>query len=196
MAFFQKTFPDATALMPSLAEDFRDNPTASLVTIRCTPWVKNSTLVIGDAAHGIVPFYGQGMNAGFEDCAVLNQLLDRHQDDWSKAVPDFQRLRKVDADAIAQLALENFVEMRDLVADPDFLLRKKIEARLHELFPTQWIPLYSMVTFHEEIRYSEALEMGRRQKAIMDKVMEKPNIAGTWESLNFAEIAGQLKPLR
>lgn len=196
MAFFTKTFPDATALMPSLAEDFRDNPTASLVTIRCTPWVKNSTLLIGDAAHGIVPFYGQGMNAGFEDCAVLNQLLDSFQDDWSKAIPEYQRLRKADADAIAQLALDNFVEMRDLVADPDFLLRKKIEARLHELYPSQWIPLYSMVTFHEEIRYSEALEMGRRQKAIMDKVMEKPNIAGTWETLNFAEIVGQLKPLR
>lgn len=195
-AFFSKTFPDAMALMPSLSEDFRDNPTASLVTIRCAPWVRNSTLLIGDAAHGIVPFYGQGMNAGFEDCAVLNQLLDSHQDDWSKAVPEYQRLRKADADAIAQLALDNFVEMRDLVADPDFLLRKKIEARLHELYPKQWIPLYSMVTFHEEIRYSEALEMGRRQKEIMDKVMITPGLAHSWESLNFAEIVGQLKPLR
>ena len=195
-SFFSKTFPDAAKLMPSLLEDFRDNPTASLVTIRCTPWVKKSTLLIGDAAHGIVPFYGQGMNAGFEDCAVLNQLLDAHQDDWSKAVPQFQRLRKEDSDAIAQLALDNFVEMRDLVADPDFLLRKKIEARLHERYPAQWIPLYSMVTFHEEIRYSEALEMGRRQKVIMDKVMGTPDIAKTWEKLNFAEIVGQLKPLQ
>lgn len=196
MGFFRKTFPDATALMPSLLEDFRDNPTSSLVTIRCTPWVKNRTLLIGDAAHGIVPFYGQGMNAGFEDCAVLNQLLDRFKDDWTQVAPEYQRLRKADADAIAQLALDNFVEMRDLVADPEFLLRKKIEARLHEAYPTQWIPLYSMVAFHEEIRYSEAWEMGKRQKAIMDKVMASPGIAQRWESLNLAEIVGQLKPLR
>lgn len=196
MAFFKKTFPDATAIMPSLLEDFRDNPTSSLVTIRCLPWVKNSTLLIGDAAHGIVPFYGQGMNAGFEDCAVLNQLLDKYQDDWSKVAPEFEKLRKADADAIAQLALDNFVEMRDLVADPEFLLRKKIEARIHELFPKQWIPLYSMVTFHDEIRYSDAQEMGKRQKAIMDKVMATPDIEKNWEKLNFAEIASSLKPLQ
>ncbi len=194
--FFKTNFPDATALMPSLVEDFRDNPTSSLVTIRCYPWVKNSTMIIGDSAHGVVPFYGQGMNAGFEDCSVLNRLLDTHEDDWKKAVPEFQRLRKADADAIAQLALDNFVEMRDLVSDPDFLLRKKIEAKLHEHFPKQWIPLYSMVAFHDEIRYSEAMEMGKRQKEIMDKVMQSPSIEKTWEELNFGEIVAQLKPLR
>lgn len=196
LAFFQQTFPDAVPLMPSLLEDFRDNPTSSLVTIRCSPWVKNSTLLIGDAAHGIVPFYGQGMNAGFEDCSVLNQLLDKHADDWSKVAPEFQQLRKADADAIAQLALDNFVEMRDLVADPDFLLRKKIEAKLHELFPIQWIPLYSMVAFHDEIRYSEAQEMGRRQKEIMDQVMLTPGIEKNWQGLNFGEIVARLRPLR
>ena len=195
-AFFSKTFPDATALMPSLLEDFRDNSTSSLVTIRCNPWVKNSTMIIGDAAHGIVPFYGQGMNAGFEDCSVLNRLLDTHQDDWKKVAPEFQRLRKIDADAIAQLALDNFVEMRDLVGDSDFLLRKKIESKLHELYPKQWIPLYSMVAFHDEIRYSEAMEMGLRQKAVMDKVMGAPSIGKNWERLNFAEIVDQLKPLK
>lgn len=194
--FFKRTFPDAAALMPSLVEDFRDNPTSSLVTIRCSPWIKNNTLLIGDAAHGIVPFYGQGMNAGFEDCSVLNQLLDTHQDDWSKAAPEFQNLRKTDSDAIAQLALGNFIEMRDLVADPEFLLRKKIEGRLHELYPQQWIPLYGMVTFHEEIRYSEAQEMGRRQQAIMDRVMTTPDIARKWESLDFGSIIQELKPLR
>lgn len=196
LAFFQQTFPDAVPLMPSLLEDFRDNPTSSLVTIRCSPWVKNSTLLIGDAAHGIVPFYGQGMNAGFEDCSVLNQLLDKHADDWSKVAPEFQQLRKADADAIAQLALDNFVEMRDLVADPDFLLRKKIEAKLHELFPIQWIPLYSMVAFHDEIRYSEAQEMGRRQKEIMDQVMLTPGVEKNWQGLNFGEIVARLRPLR
>lgn len=196
IAFFKHTFPDAAALMPSLVEDFRDNPTGSLVTIRCQPWVKKNALLIGDAAHGIVPFYGQGMNAGFEDCAVLNQLLDKYQDDWSQAAPEYQHLRKADADAIGQLAFDNFIEMRDLVGDPDFLLRKKIEARLHELFPSRWIPLYGMVTFHEEIRYSEALATGRRQKAIMDKVMATPDIAKNWETLNFAEIVAELKPLQ
>lgn len=195
-SFFQKTFPDAAALMPSLLEDFRDNPTSSLVTIRCNPWVKNNTMIIGDAAHGVVPFYGQGMNAGFEDCSVLNRLLDTHHDDWSRVLPEFQRLRKADADAIAQLALDNFIEMRDLVADPGFLLRKKIEARLHELYPRQWIPLYSMVTFHDEIRYSEALEIGRQQKLIMDEVMQKPGISGSWEKLDFGAIVSQLRPQR
>lgn len=196
MAFFEKTFPDVVPLMPSLLEDFRDNPTSSLVTIRCSPWVKNSTLLIGDAAHGIVPFYGQGMNAGFEDCVVLNELLDKHQDDWQKATQEFQQLRIKDADAIARLALDNFIEMRDLVGDPEFLLRKKIEAKLHELYPKQWIPLYSMVTFHDDIRYSEAMEMGRRQKAIMDRVMQTPNLASNWGKLNFKEIVDQLKPLQ
>lgn len=191
-SFFTKTFPDATALMPSLLEDFRDNPTSSLVTIRCNPWVRNNALIIGDAAHGVVPFYGQGMNAGFEDCSVLNRLLDNHQDNWAAVLPEFQRVRKADTDAIAQLALDNFVEMRDLVGDPEFLLRKKIEARLHELYPEQWIPLYSMVTFHDEIRYSEALRIGTRQKQIMDNVMRKPAIGKTWEQLNFQAIVNEL----
>ena len=195
-SFFAQTFPDAAALMPSLLEDYRDNPTSSLVTIRCNPWIRNNTMIIGDAAHGVVPFYGQGMNAGFEDCSVLNRLLDTYHDDWTTVLTEFQRLRKADSDAIAQLALDNFVEMRDLVADPDFLLRKKIEAKLHELYPTEWIPLYSMVTFHDEIRYSEALEMGRRQKSIMDKVMMTPGIRTAWEKMNFADIVKQLKPLR
>ena len=153
-------------------------------------------MIIGDSAHGLVPFYGQGMNAGFEDCSVLNRLLDTCEDDWSKAVPEFQRLRKADADAIAQLALDNFVEMRDLVSDPDFLLRKKIEAKLHELYPKKWIPLYSMVAFHDEIRYSEAMEMGKRQKTIMDKVMQTPSIEKNWEQLDFGGIVAQLVPLR
>lgn len=190
--FFEKNFPDALQLMPTLAEDFRDNPTSSLVTVKCYPWVRNKTLLIGDAAHGIVPFFGQGMNAGFEDCRVLNQLLDRYDDNWELTLPEFQKLRKPDADAIAQLALDNFIEMRDLVADTDFLLRKKIEAKLHELYPDQWIPLYSMVTFHENIRYSQAYKIGQKQKAIMDKVMKIQGIETGWTSLNFEEIVNQL----
>ena len=192
-SFFEKTFPDAVALMPGLLEDLRDNPTSSLITIRCFPWTIHNTLLIGDAAHGIVPFYGQGMNAGFEDCRILNQLLDTHKDDWDIVLPAFQRTRKPDADAIAQLALENFIEMRDLVADADFLLRKKIEAKLHELFPKKWIPLYSMVTFHDEIRYSEALRIGQKQKRIMDSVMKTPGIETTWQSLDFQQLVRQIE---
>ena len=132
------------------------------------------------------------MNAGFEDCRVLNDLLNEHKDDWNKALHEFQKVRKPDTDAIAQLALDNFVEMRDLVADADFLLRKKIEARVHELYPEKWIPLYSMVTFHDRMRYSEALKIGKLQKEIMDKVMKTPSIETKWLSLNFQEIVNQL----
>ncbi len=191
--FFEKYFPDALALMPTLHEDFRDNATSSLVTVRCYPWVKNKTLLMGDASHGIVPFFGQGMNAGFEDCRILNELLDTHDDDWETVLTKFQEQRKPDADAIAQLALDNFVEMRDLVADATFLLQKKIEAKLHELYPDKWIPLYSMVTFHDNLRYSEAYRTGQRQKKIMDEVMQTPNIESNWGSLNFEEIVNRLK---
>jgi kynurenine 3-monooxygenase len=192
-AFFKTTFPDAVALMPDLLKDYREHPTGSLVTIKCFPWVKNKTLVIGDAAHAIVPFYGQGMNAGFEDCHILNQLLDQYHDDWERALPAFQSQRKKDTDAIAKLALDNFIEMRDLVADADFLLRKKIEARLHELYPTQWIPQYSMVTFHENIPYSQAYALGQKQKRIMDEVMQRPDIATTWQTLDFGQLVRRIQ---
>lgn len=191
-SFFEKSFPDVAPLMPTLKEDLRDNPTSSLITIRCYPWAVNNTLLIGDASHGIVPFFGQGMNSGFEDCRILNQLLDTHNDDWEIVLPTFQKIRKPDTDAIAQLALDNFVEMRDLVADAEFLLRKKIEARLHELYPEKWIPLYSMVTFHDSIGYAEAYAIGRKQKKIMDEVMKIPGIESTWESLNFEQLALQV----
>ncbi len=194
--FFESSFPDAAKLMPTIAEDFRDNPTSSLVTIRCFPWFKNRTMLIGDAAHGIVPFFGQGMNSGFEDCRILNDLLNNHEDNWEAILPIFQQLRKPNADAIAQLALDNFVEMRDLVGDPDFLLQKKIEARLHELHPEKWIPLYSMVTFHDTLSYAEALRIGQQQKEIMEKVMRTPSIEKVWASLDFNEIANQLTSQR
>ncbi len=194
--FFRTYFADTIPLMPTLQEDFRDNATSSLVTVRCYPWITNDTLLIGDAAHGIVPFYGQGMNAGFEDCFVLNQLLDKHQDDWRKAISEFQELRKPDNDAIAQLALDNFIEMRDLVADEEFLLRKKIESKLHDLYPSEWIPLYSMVTFHENMRYSEAQANGKRQRIVMDEVMKRPGIKSNWEQLDFKQIINRLGELQ
>ncbi|MFN7262124.1 MAG: FAD-dependent oxidoreductase [Cyclobacteriaceae bacterium] len=190
--FFKSVFPDAYALMPQLLEEFFQNPSSSLVTMRCFPWVRNKTLLIGDAAHALVPFYGQGMNAGFEDCHVLNQLLNQFADDWDQVLPSFQEIRKPNADAIAKLALDNFVEMRDLVNDADFILRKKIESKLHEMFPEKWIPLYSMVTFHENIPYSVAYETGQKQKRIMEDVLKQPDIEKNWENLDFKEIVERL----
>ncbi len=182
-AFFEKTFTDAEKLMPTLQEDFFKNPTSSLVTVKCFPWIRKDTFaLIGDAAHAIVPFFGQGMNCGFEDCSVLNSLMDKHKEDWSAILPEYQSLRKPDADAIADLALNNFVEMRDKVADPKFLLQKKIEAAFSKKHPDKWIPAYSQVTFSPHIRYSNALVNGRRQEAIMQEIMSIPAIETKWES--------------
>ncbi len=190
--FFQSVFPDAYTLMPNLLGDFFHNPASSLVTMKCYPWVRSKTLLIGDSAHAIVPFYGQGMNAGFEDCRQLNQLLDIYHDNWDKVLPAYQDQRKPNADAIAKLALDNFIEMRDLVNDADFILRKKIETKLNELFPKKWIPLYSMVTFHEDIPYSVAYETGQQQKKIMEEVMKMPGIETSWNELDFDRIVEKL----
>jgi len=181
-SFFEKTFTDASPLMPTLETDFFTNPTSSLVTVKCFPWIRNDKFaLIGDAAHAIVPFFGQGMNCGFEDCAVLNGLIEKHNDNWSAILPEYQSLRKPDGDAIADLALNNFVEMRDKVADPKFLLQKKIEAAFSKKYPDKWIPLYSQVTFSPQIRYSEALVNGQRQEAIMQQVMAIPDIEQKWQ---------------
>ena len=181
--FFDKTFTDASRLMPTLEEDFFQNPTSSLVTVKCFPWVRDDKFaLIGDAAHAIVPFFGQGMNCGFEDCSVLNSLVDKHEDNWELILQEYQYLRKPDADAIAELALNNFIEMRDKVADPKFLLQKKIEARFTAKYPDKWLPAYSQVTFSPHIRYSQALINGSRQEAIMQQVMTLPGIEEKWDS--------------
>ena len=182
-AFFNKDFPDIMKIIPNVPEQFFNNPTSSLVTVKCFPWVRDDRFtLIGDAAHAIVPFFGQGMNAAFEDCTVLNELMDKHGDDWKNLLQEFQDLRKPDADAIADLAVNNFIEMRERTADPMFLLQKKIEARLHERHPDKWIPAYSQVTFSPHIRYSEALLQGQKQEAIMKSIMQSDDIEGKWES--------------
>lgn len=186
-AFFNKHFPDTLGLIDNLEDEFFENPTSSLVTVRCSPWLRNNTLLVGDASHAIVPFYGQGMNAGFEDCSVLIELLDRLDGDLDKAFQEFAEIRVDDANAIADLALRNFVEMRDLVADPQFLLRKKIEAKLHSLLPNDWIPLYSMVTF-SHIPYNDALAIGKKQDRIMAEILKRDNIENEWESLDWLSI--------
>ena len=181
--FFDEEFPDAVPLMPTLIEDFFTNPVSSLVTVKCFPWVFDNKIgLIGDAAHAIVPFFGQGMNCGFEDCVVLNELIEKHNENWGKIMPEYQLLRKADGDAIADLAIANFVEMRDKTGDPKFLLQKKIEAKFSEKYPDKWIPLYSMVTYSPHLRYSFALNEGIKQQAIMDKIMIMPNIEEKWDS--------------
>ena len=181
--FFKSEFSDAFTLMPTLISDFKTNATASLVTVKCSPWVFDNKIgLIGDAAHAIVPFYGQGMNCGFEDCVVLNELIEKHNDDWDIIFPEYEQLRKPDGDAIADLAIANFVEMRDKTADPKFILQKKIEAKFSQHYPDKWIPLYSMVTYSPHIRYSTALKVGQKQQKIMDEIMAFNNIESIWES--------------
>jgi kynurenine 3-monooxygenase len=182
-AFFKEKFADIVPLIPTLEEDFFNNPTASLVTVKCFPWVReNKFALIGDAAHAIVPFFGQGMNCGFEDCLVLNSLIDKHNKNWEMILQEYQQLRKPDADAIAQLALNNFKEMSDKAGDAKFLLQKKIETNFSKKYPDKWIPAYSQVTFSPHIRYSEALKNSIRQEEIMQQVMQIENIEELWEN--------------
>ncbi len=186
--FFKTYFNDAYQLMPTLLTDFCNNQTSALINIECYPWTVNHCLLIGDAAHAIVPFYGQGMNSGFEDCFILDGLIEKYGTfSWDLVFEKFQKNRKPDTDAICKLAMDNFREMCDRVADPRFLIRKKIEAKLHELFPYEWVPLYSMVTF-TDIKYSEAYAVGKLQEAVLDKVMRDPFIAQKWENLDYHAI--------
>jgi kynurenine 3-monooxygenase len=170
--FFQARFPDAVPLMPDLANNFVANPTGSMVTVKCSPWhVEGRALLLGDAAHAIVPFFGQGINCGFEDCTILLELMDRHGAHWERVFREFERARKVNADAIADLAVENFVEMRDRVADPRFLFRKKVELALETKYPQLFVPKYAMVTFHR-IPYATALKRGRIQEAMLAELCD------------------------
>jgi kynurenine 3-monooxygenase len=166
-AFFAAEYPDLLGLMPHLREEFFANPTSSLGTIRCYPWQANGkVLLIGDAAHAIVPFYGQGMNAAFEDVRLLDDFLEKNNSDWTTTFEGFQQMRKKDADAIADLALDNFIEMRDKVADPLFVKKRSLEMALEAQYP-EYYSKYSLVTFKEDLPYSEAMARGRRQDAIL-----------------------------
>ncbi|HEX4006099.1 MAG TPA: NAD(P)/FAD-dependent oxidoreductase [Acidobacteriaceae bacterium] len=174
--FFRANFPDALALMPNLAENYFANPTGAMVTVRCFPWhQEGNILLLGDAAHAIVPFFGQGINCGFEDCTCFLELLDAARTsgaesvDWQKLFTDFESSRKPDTEAIADLALENFVEMRDRVADPHFLFRKKVDLALEARLPGLYVPKYAMVTFHR-IPYAIAQQRGRIQDRLLDEI--------------------------
>ena len=181
-AFFRRHFADAAALIDDLTESFFANPTGRLGTIRCRTWRhQGDAVLIGDAAHAIVPFHGQGMNAGFEDCVALDACLDRHGADWDAAFAAFENLRKPNADAIADMALENYVEMRDSVRDPKFLLKKSLAWKLEALYPEDFIPRYAMVMFHL-MPYAEAFARGQNQDEILDALTER---AKTIEDIDF-----------
>jgi 2-polyprenyl-6-methoxyphenol hydroxylase and related FAD-dependent oxidoreductases len=190
---FRAFFPDAYELMPDLTEEYFKNPTSALINVECYPWVQGHSLLIGDASHAMVPFYGQGMNCGFEDCRVLNGLINKYgHNSWDLVFEKFQKTRKPDTDAICQLAMENFVEMRDTVSNPKFLIRKKIETKLNELYPKDWVPLYSMVTF-SDMSYSEAYAQGQLQDSIMRQVMADPLITENWNRLDYEEIINKME---
>jgi kynurenine 3-monooxygenase len=179
--FFQEVFPDFYEMLPSISEEWEKHKLASLAIVRCYPWSAGKVVLMGDAAHATVPFYGQGMNAGFEDCTVLSELIEKHGGNWEAILEEYNRERKPDGDALQDLSLGNYFEMRDFVADPMFLLRKKIEAKFSTLYPDKWMPLYSQVTF-SSIRYSVALKQGEVQKGIMDQIMEQSDIVENWDS--------------
>jgi kynurenine 3-monooxygenase len=170
-ALFEAQFPDALALIPSLTHDFFHNPTGSMVTVKSAPWhVDGRAVLLGDAAHAIVPFFGQGMNCGFEDCGVLDGLLARHSR-WDEAFAELSRLRKPNADAIADMAVENFIEMRDSTASPRFLLEKQVEKVLLNAFPGQFLSRYSLVSF-SRVPYRLAYEVGALSGAIVSELSE------------------------
>ncbi|MBV9345239.1 MAG: FAD-dependent monooxygenase [Gammaproteobacteria bacterium] len=173
-AFFAREFPDAVPLMPDLLEEFARHPQGALGTVHAAPWhVAGRVLLLGDAAHAIVPFHGQGMNAAFEDCSLLGRLLEEHED-WASRFAHFERVRRPDTEAIAQMALENYAEMRDAVLDATFLRRKELALALERRFPGRFIPRYAMVMFHPEIPYAEALRRGALQAQLLARLDPGP----------------------
>ena len=179
--FFEETFPDFYAMLPNIADSWSDHPLSSLSIIRCFPWTSGKVALLGDAAHATVPFFGQGMNASFEDCTVLSELMKKHNEDWEAIFAEYNIVRKPDGDALQDLSVDNYYEMRDHVGNPDFLLRKKIEAKFSAIHPEKWMTLYSQVSF-SEIRYSDAYKHGQLQNRIMDEVMGMPDIEQKWDS--------------
>jgi kynurenine 3-monooxygenase len=167
LRFFDEEFPDAVPLMPSLLQDFRDNPTGSLVTIRCAPWFyRDKVCLVGDAAHAVVPFYGQGMNAAFEDCVVLDGCLEEFRGNREQAFAEYFRRRKENADALANLAIGNFIEMRDKTASKTFRAKKKLDHTLEAALPGIYLPLYTMVTF-TRMPYARAAKRAHIQDAFV-----------------------------
>lgn len=186
--FFERQFPDALELMPDLCADYFRNPQGLLGTLRCRPWhFRDDVLILGDAAHAVVPFHGQGMIAGFEDCSELIRLLNKYDDDWATVLPEFDEIRRPNANAIADMALENYITMRDSVRDPKFQLKKELGFELERKYPNRFIPRYSMVMFHR-IPYAEVFARGEIQEDILNQLTRD---TGTVDGVDF-ELAGRL----
>jgi kynurenine 3-monooxygenase len=173
--FFKEVFPDFYDLMPTVADSWEDHPLSSLAIIRCFPWTHGKLALMGDAAHATVPFFGQGMNAGFEDCSVMWELMKKHNENWPEVFKEYERVRKPNGDAVQDLSLYNYIVMRDRVADPEFLLSQKIERRINFLYPDKYFPLYSMVAF-TNIEYQTALTKGQEQEATILRIIKEKNI--------------------
>ncbi len=187
-AFFKEQFPDALELMPNLSKEFFRNPTGVLGTVKCGSWgYKKQSLLLGDAAHAIVPFYGQGMNASFEDVFVLDKYLDEYNDNWEQVIPAFVKERKQDADAIADLALENFYEMRDHVANADFQIKRQVEMQLESQF--DYYSKYALVTFKPEIPYHKAKLIGNKQDEVLLDLVKTNQV----EELSLEAIYNKIK---
>ncbi len=178
--FFKEMFTDFHAMMPEVSDEWDAHPLSSLAIIRCFPWHYNNTALMGDAAHATVPFYGQGMNCGFEDCTVMWELMQQHDDNWPLVLGEYDRLRKPNGDAVQDLSLNNYLVMRDKVADPAFQLQLKIERRIAELYPDKYFPLYSMVSF-TDIAYHEALKRGAAQEVSIWQFIDDHNITAATE---------------
>jgi kynurenine 3-monooxygenase len=189
--FFQVNFPTALKHLPDLKKDFFANPTGALVTMRCFPWVYKNTALIGDAAHALVPFFGQGMNCGFEDVRILDELLDETNENWAEALDKYQHSRKPNADAIADLALYNYIEMRDLSGQPEFQLRLKIEKMIAASFPDKFSTAYSMVTFNDNTPYADAQRKAKEQSELLNEIMLLDNIAERWDGPEVIDMAGK-----
>jgi kynurenine 3-monooxygenase len=180
--YFKTIFPDFISLVPDLYQQWNANPTSALGIVKTYPWhIKDTSILIGDAAHATVPFYGQGMNAGFEDCRILDELLDKHEDNFETCFDEYSKSRKPNADGLQDLSMQNFVVMRDGTADPKFLLQKKIEKKFANLYPEKWTPLYTMVSF-TNTPYADAWKIGMKQEKMMQSIMSTPNIEKIWES--------------
>ncbi len=189
--FFKNTFPDFYEMMPNIADAWEDHPLSSLAIIRCYPWAVGKVALMGDAAHATVPFYGQGMNSGFEDCSVMWELMEKHGDDWETIFEEYQVSRKPNGDAVQDLSLDNYYVMRDYVADPEFLLQKRFEKRMSELYPDEYIPLYSQVSF-TNIPYSEAYRKGKEQDAYIKDIMSKHDVESLLDNGGADELIHKL----
>lgn len=173
--FFEEVFPDFYKMMPNIADEWEQHPLSSLAIIRCYPWTHGKLALMGDAAHATVPFFGQGMNAGFEDCSVMWDLMNKHLENWPDIFKAYEIMRKPNGDAVQDLSLLNYIVMRDKVADPDFLLLQKIERRINFLYPDNYFPLYSMVAF-TNIEYQTALQKGQEQEAMIQRIISEKEI--------------------